>query len=87
MKDFCLLEEWAAQSKGNPNYNYDCENIILPCYYNIYWKLMVTDPELVKKVEQHRKENHLQKWSVDQMKAKLQEEKGFQFFFGFLNLR
>lgn len=87
LKDFFMLEEWAAQAKRKSNYNYYCENEILPYYYNIYWELRVTDPKMIEKVEQNRKEKHLQKWSVDLMKSKLEQEKGFQFFFGFLNMR
>lgn len=86
-KDYCFLEEWAVHSANGINYQHDCTYDRQPCYYNLYWELKVTDPVLIETVENNRKAKHLQKYSIDQAKRKLQESNGFRFFFGNLSWR
>ena len=86
-KDYCILEEWFANSIGTANYNHDCDEVKDPSYYNIYYSLRVTTPELLERVELNRKAHHVQKYSVDVVKRTMQDEKGFQLFYGFLSLR
>jgi hypothetical protein len=92
--EYALLKEtsilWNQDSKNPWD---DCSLDLNTVYYNIlgYDKFKKNqtyiDPkntELMLLVEQNRAAIHMQKWSVDNEKMKLQKELGIRFFFGFL---
>lgn len=87
LKDYCMMEEWFAQSFGNQNYEHDCTEHRKACYYNIYWELRVNDAEGLAQVEKNRAAMHLPRFAVDVKKRKMKKENGMEFFFGFLFLR
>jgi len=86
-KDYAMLEEWLTRSFNVPSYLHDCLEEKQSCYYNITSNLLVTRKNLIKQVEVNRANKHLQKYSVDLLKKKMQSEKGFGFFFGFFDYR
>jgi hypothetical protein len=92
--EYALLKEtsilWNQDSKNPWD---DCSLDLNTAYYNMlgYDKFKKNqtyiDPkntELMLLVEQNRAAIHMQKWSVDNEKMKLQKELGIRFFFGFL---
>ena len=70
-----------------------CDYPAKKAYYNILnhdptnhvaVQTFTNDPELLKLVNENRKKIYMQKYEVDVQKRKLEAEKGFRFFFGFL---
>jgi hypothetical protein len=92
--EYALLREtsilWNQDSKNPWD---DCKLELNTAYYNIFgfdpYKKNQTyvDPknkELILLVEQNRAAIHMQKWTIDNEKRKLQKELGIRFFYGFL---
>ena len=97
-KDYGMLEEMCLcwNREGSPFFKYApiCNYEKKDAYYNILKpnpfravNVFVTDRQLLKKVEENRKEHFMQKYSVDVQKKELEKDKGFKFFFGFNDLR
>ncbi len=86
-KDYAFLVEWSMSSIGNSNYVNDCSIEKADSYFNIYSRMKRNEPEMIVKVEENRKSRHIQKYSVDIQKKKLEREKGFAFFFRFMHHR
>lgn len=91
--EYALLKEtsilWNQDSKNTWD---DCTVELNTAYYNIlgftptaknqtYVDTKNTDLMMI--VEQNRAEIHMQKWSVDNEKIKIQKQLGIRFFFGF----
>jgi len=96
-KDYGMLEEmsiaWNRQSSFS-KFSHICDYEKKDAYYNILnndpskpIKTFVTDEKLLAEVEKNRKDHLMQKYAIDVEKRKLEKEKGFRFFFGFMHMR
>lgn len=86
-KDYGMLEEWVIKTNGNANFMNDCQIQKSDYYYNINRELVKTDDAALVQIERNRKEKLMQTYALDVIKKKMEQEKGFKFFFGFMKSR
>lgn len=93
-KTYGMLQETSVAWNRNRDLSVDkCDYPPKDCYYNIIpfnptsqYNTFTSDAQFFPEIETNREHIYVQKYSVDKQKAKLEKEKGFKFFFGFLNL-
>lgn len=94
-RDYAMISETNAfWNRDIPFSNYNCEYDINKPYYNILSynpfkkrQVFVSDTAGIKIVEENRNGLHIQQYSIDEKKKKLERDNGYKFFFGFLHTR